>query len=577
MDKGIRGWLQGLLAALALAVGAPLEAHAQVALDHYRPAPLATDGFGTSRADGLGHLKFGAQLQLDYGHDPLVLRTAGGSEMSIVSDQLVGHAAFALGLFDKLTLFAGLPVQLSMKGDGSTDGAGLGDVWLGGRFTFLGGPKHSFRLGAEAIANLPTAQWSDDQQRFSGDDIGSYDLALMIQGNIKRLVLGLRPGVRLRKQERIDDSLQIGDELLFSGYAQLRLIDALSAYAEVFGNTAFDAFFQARSTPVEALFGLKAWISDFMLGFAAGPGLSRGYGAAEYRLVGTLGYAQRATSADKRDLDPDRDGVREPWDSCPTEREDRDGFEDKDGCPDADNDGDGLLDTQDRCPNEPEDRDGFGDDDGCLDADNDGDDLLDADDRCPLETEDKDGFQDDDGCLDRDNDGDGVPDVDDKCPNQAGTVEQMGCPAPAPPPPPARPPVAVLEKGEIKIRERIEFAVNKDSILPGSTPVLEAVEEVLKAHPEVKRLRVEGHTDSRGGEARNMELSRKRAASVTRWLVEHGIEAERLESVGCGPRRPREPNITAGSRRKNRRVEFHLVDPAPAQGVDASMCKAAPR
>ena len=117
-----------------------------------------------------------------------------------------------------------------------------------------------------------------------------------------------------------------------------------------------------------------------------------------------------------------------------------------------------------------------------------------------------------------------MPDADDKCPNQAGVIEQMGCPAPALPAPPAPEPVAVLEKGEIKIRERIEFAVNKDSILPGSTPVLEAVQEVLKLHPEIKVLRVEGHTDSRGGEARNMELSRKRAVSVTKWLVDHGVE-----------------------------------------------------
>lgn len=572
MDNGFRLHCLGILVFAAASV-AGSQAYAQVALDHYRPAPLATDGFATSRADGLGHLKLGAQLQLDYGHDPLVLRGSSGKETSIVGDQLVGHAVLALGLLDKLTLFAGLPVQLSMKGAGTTDGAGVGDFWLGGRFTFLGGPKRKIGLAAEGIANLPTATWSDSAQRFSGDEIGSYDLALMAEARVGRFIVGLRPGVRLRKREIIDEELSIGNELLFAGYAQVRVIEALSVYAEVFGNTAFASFFEARATPVEALFGLKAWIRDLALGFAAGPGLTQGYGAAEYRLVGVVGYAQRAKSVSPRDLDPDRDSVRDPWDSCPAEREDWDGFEDKDGCPDPDNDGDGFLDPVDRCPNEAEDRDGFADEDGCLDADNDGDDLLDAVDQCPLETEDKDGFQDEDGCLDRDNDADGVPDADDKCPDQAGVVEHMGCPAPAAP---AAEPVAVLEKGEIKIRERIEFAVNKDSLLPGSTPVLEAVQEVLKAHPEIKVLRVEGHTDSRGGEARNMELSRKRAVSVSKWLVEHGVDQARLQPVGCGPRRPREPNITADSRRKNRRVEFHLVDPVPAQVVDASKCKAAP-
>ena len=383
MEKGLRRWLGILVAAGLSFVGTSARVQAQVALDHYRPAPLATDGFATSRADGLGHLKFGAQLQVDYGHDPLVLRTASGGESSIVSDQLVGHAALALGLFDKLTLFTGLPVQLSMKGEGTTDGAGIGDFWLGGRFTFLGGPLRPIGLAAEGIANLPTASWSDSAQRFSGDVIGSYDLALIAEARFGRFKLGLRPGLRLRKQQVIDDQLRIGDELLFSGYAQMRIIEALHVYAEVFGNTAWASLFDTRATPVEALFGLKAWIRDLTLGFAAGPGLTRGYGAAEYRLVGVIGYAQKKRSVSPRDLDPDRDNVRDPWDSCPAEREDWDGFEDKDGCPDEDNDNDGLVDSVDRCPNEAEDKDGFGDEDGCLDADNDGDDLLDADDRCP--------------------------------------------------------------------------------------------------------------------------------------------------------------------------------------------------
>jgi outer membrane protein OmpA-like peptidoglycan-associated protein len=308
-----------------------------------------------------------------------------------------------------------------------------------------------------------------------------------------------------------------------------------------------------------------------VIGAAAGPGLTRGYGSAEYRVVATLGYAQRPRQAPgRRDLDPDRDRVRDPWDSCPTEPEDWDGHEDQDGCPDPDNDGDGLLDGVDRCPSEPEDRDGFGDEDGCPDLDNDGDELLDTVDKCPLETEDRDGFQDEDGCLDRDNDRDGVPDGNDKCPNEAGTIELRGCPLP---PAPEPEPVAVLTQGEIRINQRIEFAVNKDTLLPPSIPVLEAVQVVLDKHPEVTLLRIEGHTDSRGGRARNLELSRKRAAAVGSWLIEHGVSPARLTAVGCGPLRPREPNITAEGRRKNRRVEFQLLEPAPATLSDAAMCK----
>ncbi|HBQ16016.1 MAG TPA: cell envelope biogenesis protein OmpA, partial [Myxococcales bacterium] len=65
------------------------------------------------------------------------------------------------------------------------------------------------------------------------------------------------------------------------------------------------------------------------------------------------------------DTDNDADGVPDETDSCPTQSEDRDGFQDEDGCPEPDNDEDGVPDGLDRCPMEPEDRDRFQDEDGC--------------------------------------------------------------------------------------------------------------------------------------------------------------------------------------------------------------------
>jgi hypothetical protein len=63
--------------------------------------------------------------------------------------------------------------------------------------------------------------------------------------------------------------------------------------------------------------------------------------------------------------DPDGDGLSAPFDRCPKDPEDRDGFQDGDGCPERDDDGDGLADVVDRCPREAEDRDGDADEDGC--------------------------------------------------------------------------------------------------------------------------------------------------------------------------------------------------------------------
>jgi OOP family OmpA-OmpF porin len=112
--------------------------------------------------------------------------------------------------------------------------------------------------------------------------------------------------------------------------------------------------------------------------------------------------AGRPTAAPTGDVgDRDGDGILDNVDQCPDDPEDRDGFEDTDGCPDPDNDRDGILDTDDLCPNDPEDRDNFEDDNGCPDPDNDRDRILDVRDSCPNEPETYNGHEDEDGCPDR--------------------------------------------------------------------------------------------------------------------------------------------------------------------------------
>ena len=91
---------------------------------------------------------------------------------------------------------------------------------------------------------------------------------------------------------------------------------------------------------------------------------------------------------------------------CANGPEDRDGFEDGDGCAEPDNDQDGLLDADDECPLVPEDRDGDADADGCPESTNcfnaDRDGVLDWNDVCPEAPEDRDGVEDDDGCPEPD-------------------------------------------------------------------------------------------------------------------------------------------------------------------------------
>ncbi|HQY62222.1 MAG: thrombospondin type 3 repeat-containing protein [Myxococcales bacterium] len=99
------------------------------------------------------------------------------------------------------------------------------------------------------------------------------------------------------------------------------------------------------------------------------------------------------------------------------------------GASGRDADEDGTPDSADRCPDAPEDRDGFQDEDGCPDPDNDQDGIPDVDDMCPNEPEDRDGWLDADGCPDPDNDKDGVPDIEDHCPIEPGPRGNRGCPS----------------------------------------------------------------------------------------------------------------------------------------------------
>ncbi len=263
------------------------------------------------------------------------------------------------------------------------------------------------------------------------------------------------------------------------------------------------------------------------------------------------------------DNDRDRDHINDDVDQCPDQPEDTDGYGDEDGCPETDFDQDGIADDSDQCPDQAEDADSFEDDDGCPEeghpagppGDRDADTIRDAHDQCPDQAEDHDGFEDSNGCPDPDNDGDGLLDTVDHCPEVSGLAADAGCPHEAD---------LDLEHGTIVLLAQVEFATGRDVILDRSFPLLTQVLDILNSHPELLSIRIEGHTDSQGAAARNMALSGRRAASVRRWLVEHGVDGGRLHAFGCGPRHPIGDNATDAGRQANRRVSFLILDPAAA-------------
>ncbi|HUS64496.1 MAG TPA: OmpA family protein [Kofleriaceae bacterium] len=250
--------------------------------------------------------------------------------------------------------------------------------------------------------------------------------------------------------------------------------------------------------------------------------------------------------------DRDADGIVDDRDECPSRPEDRDGFEDGDGCPETDNDHDGLADAVDSCPDKAEDRDAFEDDDGCPEDDNDGDKMVDRLDQCPVEPEDADGVDDDDGCPDCDDDKDGVtecPEPLDKCPGEAGTGAD-GC---AP-----KYKNVVVTATHIELKQTVYFDTRKATIKRVSYGLLDEVAQVLEDHPTIQ-VRIEGHTDSQGKDAFNLKLSRSRAASVRQYLMGQGIDGSRMVSEGYGERQPLADNRTAAGRAENRRVEFVIT------------------
>jgi len=247
--------------------------------------------------------------------------------------------------------------------------------------------------------------------------------------------------------------------------------------------------------------------------------------------------------------DMDGDGIPDDIDQCPRVPEDRDGFQDADGCPDDDNDHDGITDKLDKCPNEPEDRDGFEDADGCPDPDNDHDGIPDQLDKCPNEPEDKDGFEDADGCPDPDNDKDGVPDVKDRCPNEPG-VASDGCPR--------KYNLVTVTENKIELQQTVFFEPNRAVIRRVSHPLLDEVAQALKDNSTLN-VEIQGHTDSQGRDKTNLKLSQRRADSVRNYLIKKGITSDRMTAKGYGATVPIADNRTTDGRAQNRRVEFVIT------------------
>ncbi|HRU73227.1 MAG TPA: OmpA family protein [Paludibacteraceae bacterium] len=237
--------------------------------------------------------------------------------------------------------------------------------------------------------------------------------------------------------------------------------------------------------------------------------------------------------------DSDGDGVPDRIDECPDTPQGV--VVDSVGCP-VDSDGDGVPDYIDECPDTPQ---GVVVDSVGCPIDDDGDGVPNYIDECPDTPQGV--VVDSVGCP-VDTDGDGIPDYLDKCPNVPGPESNYGCPE-------LKKEVRSLFK---KAMQGIQFETDKDVIKKSSYPILDKIVEVMKTNPTYM-LSIGGHTDDVGSEEYNQVLSEKRAGSVRRYLIEHGVEESRIASKGYGKTTPIADNTTVEGRALNRRVEFEVI------------------
>ena len=561
----------------------------------FEPSERGSDWFANESNDYRGKFRLAFGAVGDYSYRGLIgaFNPDGTVRSSVLRNQVLLHTGASLVLADRLRLGLSLPLQLYADGhplrvNGSTfvgplHEQSVGDIRASVDVRVAGEYGDPITLAVGGSLFIPLGQ----RESFNGDDVTRFAPHVNIAGDAGMFAYSMRGGYELRplREDYIDTRL--GSNITFGGAAGLRFANKMILVGpELYGRTTVSNAGGAdrHDTPIELLMGAHFNVaSGFRINMGAGTFLDRGFGAAVAR--GLFGL-EWFPDAEKPDCD--KDGVYDDEDACPNVAGVRTSDPQTNGCPPPppDRDGDGVPDSEDACPDVPgvhtedpktngcpppppdRDHDGVPDnEDACPDVagvrtndpktngcppDRDGDGVLDKDDACP----DVPGIKTNDpktnGCPDTDRDKDGILNDVDACPDQAGPKSDdpktTGCPR------------VFIKNGLIQILEQPKFDFNKANIKPESDSLLTEVAKAMTDHPEIKRVRVEGHTDNVGSADYNKKLSQQRAESVIKWLSSHGIAADRLTAKGMGKETPLVANDTELNRALNRRVEFHIED-----------------
>jgi large repetitive protein len=501
-------------AALALAstisIGVAQADPRDLDLSVFDPTPATTTATSTSwfqlQGANVGREgDYAISAVASYADKPLVLQATPNDNISI-QDRMMFELGGAFAFGDRFEIGVHMPLYLqsgenlassTMFGEPGASGTAFGNLVLHAKANIYRrhGTGGDLAIGTALALGLPTA--TDDQ--FAGSSKPQLDALALVSfapGGIP-LAFSAQAGAVFRSTTEFHDIDQ-GNGMLWGVGASYRLLPVLAVDVEVFGEldpgglhdapTGTAAMGAAKALDaIEALAGVHYQLERRVnLGVAAGRGLTNAPGMPAWR--GVLSVTVTPTAP-------------KPIAPKPVY---------------ADSDGDGVPNDVDRCPNVPEDKDGFQDDDGCPDPDNDNDGIPDAADKCPNDPEDKDGFEDQDGCPDPDNDHDGIPDRLDKCPDQPETIngvdDEDGCPD-------TGTSAVTLAKTKLKVGEAIQFT-GAGKIAPDSFNLMGQIGATLRSHPElavVVTSRVKG-----------------RAQVVVDWLVQYGVAADHLTAKTGG-------------------------------------------
>jgi OOP family OmpA-OmpF porin len=138
------------------------------------------------------------------------------------------------------------------------------------------------------------------------------------------------------------------------------------------------------------------------------------------------------------------------------------------------------------------------------------------------------------------------------CPEPVVAPVPEPVPVVVPPPPPPAPKPVIIEKGRQTLDVKFDF--DKATIKKGYFKDIDDLVGVMKQYPDLNVV-IEGHTDNVGTAAYNKKLSQKRAEAVTKYMVESGINANRIRAIGFGLDKPVASNETIEGQAQNRRVE----------------------